>query len=201
MPVLVTVENGITFTGSESTVKVIGRSVDHAGTCTIPSDKLTVTWKAVFGSEMPLSPMGNLAVFRPTHADIYRLSVTVECPPLEPRSELVALPVITHEQNALWHLKNTLQTAFAREKAPPPLIEDLEQYKAPLRVAYGSLEEGDMMEAIQKLEMFRQQLLIFHRGQSSWITVFAETDNMIEGLRVADHRFDDLALETGGGPL
>ena len=140
-------------------------------------------------------------LFRPTLAGIYRLMVTAESPPLESRSELVSLPVITHEQNAVWHLKNTLQTAFSAEKARPPLTENLEQYKALLRAAYARLEAGEETDAIEQLEVFRKRLLTFHRGQSSWAAVIAEVDSLIEGFREADHRFDNWAIETGGGPL
>ena len=198
---LVTVDSGITFVGSERTLKVNVQSFDHGGICSVPLDRVTVTWNAVYGSEMPLSPAGNLAVFRPTLAGIYRLMVTAESPPLESRSELVSLPVITHEQNAVWHLKNTLQTAFSAEKARPPLTENLEQYKALLRAAYARLEAGEETDAIEQLEVFRKRLLTFHRGQSSWAAVIAEVDSLIEGFREADHRFDNWAIETGGGPL
>lgn len=198
---LVTVDSGTTFPGAERTLKVNVKSFDKRGICSVPPDRVTVTWEAVYGSEMPLSPAGNLAVFRPTHTGIYRFRVTAESPPLESRSELVALPVITPEQNAVWHLKNALQTAFSSEKAPPPLSEDLEQYKTLLRAAYGGLGAGKESDAIEQLEAFRKRLLTFHRGQSSWAPVIAETDNLIESLRAADHRFDAWAIATGGGPL
>jgi len=41
MGVLVTVDSGITLSVSERTVKVIGRSFDRGGMCSIAPDKLT----------------------------------------------------------------------------------------------------------------------------------------------------------------
>jgi len=191
--------DGVKFSGSETTLKITASYFDSNGSCTISPDKLTVTWMPWKpGDEMPLTPNGARAVFRPTHPREYAFNATVEYAPLVPWSGMLPpLPVITHEQNAIGHLNDLLDAVYGfnpqknfRRRA------DLQHASEPLSVAYRSLYTNDSAEAIRQLGVFRTQAGS-HASDPRWADILSETDNVIAGIQQGDHRFDALPLAHG----
>ena len=192
---------GMSFSGFESPLVVTARYFDSHGPCAIPSDRLTVTWgRRSPEDELPLIPSGSQALFRPTHPGIYNVVVTVEHSPIEARTEWLRLPVISHEQNAILHLKALLDHVYGfnyhsrKGGLPPP--PELVQASNPLRGAYSGLDTGNLIEATRQLEIFRTQVVSRHKSEPSWAGIVSETDNAVEGMRNNDHRFDSLPYES-----
>jgi hypothetical protein len=197
----VVVEDGsVPLTGSAAILVVKAEYFDHHGACTIRADKLKVTWSPrTPGDEFPFTPTGSRAVFRPTHQAVYDVLVTAEYPPFEPQTKWSRVPAITHEQNAILHLKASLgvvyQYDFRRDHTRPPRA--LVQACAPLWAAYEALNNDHRIDAAQQLESYRNELVRLHQGNPTWARFIAEMNDVIEGIRTDDHRFDSLPYVSG----
>ena len=191
---------GVKFSGTEYPLEIKATYFDSQGTCTISPDKLVVTWTPwKSDGEMPLTPSGAKAVFRPIHPGAYAFNATVEYAPMQSWSgPLPPLPVITHQQNAIWYLTRSLDVASGFDpKTMREIPLQLEHSGSHLRAAYNSLDDGNSAEAARELESFRANTASAHPNDPRWSGVISEADNLIAGIRQGDHRFDTLPLLMG----
>lgn len=191
---------GVKFSGAEYPLEIKATYFDSKGSCTIASDKLVVTWSQwQAGGEMPMTLNGAKAVFRPTHPGAYAFNATVKYAPMQPWSGMLSpLPVITHEQNAVLYLNQSLDVASGFD--PNTMHEipaSLHQLGVHLRDAYRSLDDGNSADAIQQLESFRANMASAHPNDPAWADVISKADDLIAGVRLGDHRFDTLPLHMG----